>query len=50
MDEIWGMETDSADATINVHISRIRKRFEDCPVFEIRAIRGIGYKAVILHE
>ena len=46
MDEIWGFETDSEDTTINVHINRLRKKFESYPEFEIKAIRGLGYKAV----
>lgn len=46
MDEIWGMESESIDTTVNVHITRLRKRFETYPEFEIIAIRGIGYKAV----
>lgn len=46
MDEIWGYETDSEDTTINVHINRLRKKFESYPEFEIKAIRGLGYKAV----
>lgn len=50
MDEIWGMETESGFKTVDVHINRLRKKFEDWPEFEIVAIRGIGYKAVINHE
>ncbi|MGN0372035.1 MAG: response regulator transcription factor [Enterocloster sp.] len=46
MDEIWGMESRSDDNTINVHINRLRKRFEDYPEFSIETIRGLGYKAV----
>ncbi|WOO37720.1 response regulator transcription factor [Anaerocolumna sp. AGMB13020] len=46
MDEIWGMESETVDTTVNVHINRLRKRFEGYPEFEIVAIRGIGYKAV----
>ena len=46
MDEIWGMTTESADATVNVHINRLRKRFEHYPEFEIVTIRGLGYKVV----
>lgn len=49
MDEIWGMESHSGDSTVNVHINRLRKRFGTWPEFEIVAIRGIGYKAVIHH-
>ena len=47
MDEIWGMESETVDTTVNVHITRLRKRFEHYPEFEIVAIPGIGYKAVI---
>lgn len=50
MDEIWGMESESNDTTVNVHIARLRKRFEQWTEFEIIAIRGIGYKAVIRNE
>ncbi len=50
MDEIWGMESESGDTTVNVHINRLRKRFGDWPEFDIVAVRGIGYKAVIHHE
>lgn len=50
MDEIWGMESNTIDTTVNVHITRLRRRFEEWPEFEIIAIRGIGYKAVIHNE
>lgn len=46
MDEIWGMETESDDHTLNVHINRLRDRFRSWPEFEIVTIRGLGYKAV----
>lgn len=46
MDEIWGMESDTIFTTVNVHITRLRKRFENYPEFEIIAIRGVGYKVV----
>lgn len=47
MDEIWGMQSETVDTTVNVHVNRLRKKFESWPEFEIVAIRGIGYKAVI---
>lgn len=46
MDEIWGYDNNSDDTTINVHINRLRRKFEHYPEFEIKAIRGLGYKAV----
>lgn len=46
MDEIWGMENETDDHTLNVHINRLRDRFRDWPEFEIVTIRGLGYKVV----
>ena len=46
MDEIWGMESESTDTTVNVHINRLRRRFSDYPEFELVSVRGLGYKAV----
>ena len=50
MDEIWGMETESGDTTVNVHINRLRRRFDSYPEFEIISVRGLGYKAVKNNE
>jgi DNA-binding response OmpR family regulator len=46
MDEIWGMESQTDDHTLNVHIGRLRDRFRDWPEIEIITVRGLGYKAV----
>lgn len=46
MDEIWGYDTDSGDATVKVHISRIREKFSKIEEFKIVAVKGLGYKAV----
>lgn len=46
MDEIWGMDSETTDTTVNVHINRLRKRFEAYPEFELVSVRGLGYKAV----
>ncbi len=47
MDEIWGYDCDTATDTVTVHISRLRKRFEGWNEFELKAIKGLGYKAEI---
>ena len=47
MEDIWGPASDSTDATVSVHINRLRKRFEDCRDFSIVTIRGLGYKAQV---
>ena len=46
MDEIWGMDSDSDERTVDVHIGRLRERFRTSPDFEIVTVRGLGYKAV----
>ncbi|MDH6365495.1 two-component system OmpR family response regulator [Enterococcus sp. PF1-24] len=47
MDEIWGMDTESDERTVDVHIKRLRDKFQADVDFEIMTIRGLGYKAVI---
>ena len=46
LDEIWGLDSESDAGTVNVHVSRLRRRFEGWPEFEIVSVRGLGYKAV----
>ena len=47
MDEIWDMNSETDERTVDVHINRLRDRFSDNPDFEIVTVRGLGYKAVI---
>ena len=47
MDEIWGLDSDTDERTIDVHIKRLRTRLEKNSDFSIETIRGFGYKAVI---
>ena len=46
MDEIWDMDTDSDERTVDVHINRLRDRFRTDNDFDIVTVRGLGYKAV----
>ena len=48
MDEIWGLDSNTDERTVDVHINRLRDRFEGNQDFEIITIRGLGYKAVKL--
>ena len=50
MDEIWGMDSETDDRTINTHINRLRENFAGNPDFKIVTIRGLGYKAVKNNE
>ncbi len=46
MDEIWGMDSEADERTVDSHIKKIRRKFEECSDFEIVTVRGLGYKAV----
>jgi DNA-binding response OmpR family regulator len=46
MDEIWDMDSDTDERTVDVHINRLRDHFRDNPDFEIATVRGLGYKAM----
>ena len=45
MDEIWGMDAESDERTVDVHIKRLREKCEPFPEFRILTVRGLGYKA-----
>ena len=48
MDEIWDMDSESDERTVDVHISRLRDRYRENADFEIITVRGLGYKAVYM--
>ena len=47
MDEIWGLTTVTSQSTLNVHVNRLRNKFRKYPEFDLKAVRGIGYKAEV---
>ena len=46
IDELWDLDSDVDEHTVEVHISRLRQKFRGCPDFHIRTIRGFGYMAL----
>ncbi len=46
MDEIWDMDSDTDERTVDVHINRLRDRFRSDDDFDIVTVRGLVYKAV----
>ncbi|MCL2388183.1 MAG: response regulator transcription factor [Defluviitaleaceae bacterium] len=46
MEEIWGVDSESDNHTVSVHISRLRDKFFMWPEFDIETVRGLGYRAV----
>ena len=47
MDEFWGVETDTSLRAVDVYITKLRDKFSDCDGFEIKTVRGLGYKVVL---
>ena len=47
MDEFWGIESDTSLRAVDVYITKLRDKFSICPDFEIKTVRGLGYKAVL---
>lgn len=47
IDEIWSMESETDERTVDVHINRLRDRFRESADFELVTVRGLGYKAVL---
>lgn len=45
MDEIWGMETETEERTVDVHVKRLREKLGGIREFEIQTVRGLGYRA-----
>ena len=45
MDDIWGIDVEVDERTVDSHIKKLRKKFEDINEFKIITIRGLGYKA-----
>ena len=46
MDDIWGYDSEADERTVDVHIKRLREKFNEYKEFEIITIRGLGYKGV----
>lgn len=46
--QIWGMDYEGDDRTVDVHIKRIREKFrDDRAFFHIESARGLGYRLVV---
>ena len=47
MDEFWGVDSDASLRAVDVYITKLRDKFNRCDGFEIKTVRGLGYKAVL---
>ena len=48
MDEFWGLDSQAGLRAVDVYITKLREKFAACDGFEIKTVRGLGYKAVLL--
>lgn len=48
MDEFWGVESETSLRAVDVYITKLRDKFSGCDGFEIKTVRGLGYKVVLL--
>ena len=46
MDEFWGVESETSLRAVDVYITKLRDKCSVCTGFEIKTVRGLGYKAV----
>lgn len=47
LDEFWGVESETSLRAIDIYITKLRDKFSVCDSFEIKTVRGLGYKTVI---
>lgn len=47
MDEFWGIDSDTSLRAVDVYITKLRDKCAGCDGFEIKTVRGLGYKAVL---
>jgi two-component system OmpR family response regulator len=47
MDEFWGVDTDTSLRAVDVYVTKLRDKFSECDGFDIKTVRGLGYKAVL---
>jgi len=48
MDEFWGIDSGTSLRAVDVYVTKLRDKFSECDGFEIKTVRGLGYKAVLL--
>ncbi|MDO5423278.1 MAG: response regulator transcription factor [Eubacteriales bacterium] len=47
MDEFWGIDSGTSLRAVDVYVTKLRDKFSECGGFEIKTVRGLGYKAVL---
>ena len=47
MDEFWNPETETGLRAVDLYITKLRDKLSGCDGFEIKTVRGLGYKVVL---
>ena len=50
MQAVWGVECESDERTVDVHIGRLREHLAGVRDFEISTVRGLGYRALVKRD
>ena len=48
LDEFWGLDSETSLRAVDVYITKLRDKCSACDGFEIKTVRGLGYKAVLV--
>lgn len=47
MDEFWDAASETGLRAVDVYVAKLRDKLSGCDGFEIKTVRGLGYKAVL---
>ena len=47
LNKVWGDEGDYVGRTLDVYVSKLRKKLENDSTIQLKNIRGIGYKLIV---
>ncbi|WP_268626130.1 response regulator transcription factor [Paenibacillus alvei] len=50
IDQIWGMDYEGDERTVDTHVKKIRERFADHESFRIVTLRGLGYRLEVARD
>lgn len=48
--DYWAMTNENSLRSVDVYITKLRKKFAECDCFELVTVHGFGYKAVLKDE
>lgn len=48
MDEFWGVDSETSLRAVDVYITKLRDKLSECNGFQIKTVRGLGYKVVLV--